>query len=105
MLLYTPPTVSKVFLFTLFGAIGLFVWTICGLIILTEGVLRGSVVKDGTRDPEVPGLSLNGSTSFFVGMTVGETLQSPCLVMVNLRKNINNVSCRRDMTIMVLKAV
>ena len=37
-------------------------------------------------------------------MSLGQTLQSPSLVLVTSRKDTNNVSCRRDMTKILLKA-
>ena len=59
-------------------------------------VLRGSVVKCLTRNPEVLGSSRSGSSGFFVGVSLGETLQSPSLVLVKAWKDMNNVSCRHD---------
>ena len=53
-----------------------------------RGVLRGSVVKCATRNPGVLGSS----------QSLGETVQSPSPVLVKPRKDMNNVSCRRDMT-------
>ena len=40
----------------------------------------------------------------FVGVSLGKTLQNPSLVLVKLRKDINNVSCRHDMTEILLQA-
>ena len=37
-------------------------------------------------------------------MSLGKTLQSPSLILVKARKDMNNVSCRRDMTEILLKA-
>ena len=56
------------------------------------GVLRGSVVKRLTRNPGVL-----DPLGFFVGVSFGKTLQSP-------RKDMNNASCRRDITEILLKA-
>ena len=41
---------------------------------------------------------------FFVGVSLGKTLQSPSLVLVKPRKDMNNVSCCRDITEILLKA-
>ena len=69
-----------------------------------EGVPRGSVVKCLTRNPVVQGSSRTTSSGFFfVGVSVGQTLQSPSLIIVKPRKDMNNVSCRRDMTEILLK--
>ena len=68
------------------------------------GVLRGSVVKCLTRNPGVLGSSRTRSYGFFVGVSLGKTLQSPSLVLMKPRKDVNNVSCRRDMTEILLKA-
>ena len=35
---------------------------------------------------------------FFVGVSLDKTLQSPSLVLVKPRKDMNNASCRSDMT-------
>ena len=67
-------------------------------------VLRGSVVKCLTRNPGVLGSSSNGSSGFFAGVSLVKTLQSPSLVLVKPRKDMNNVSFRRDMTEILLKA-
>ena len=37
-------------------------------------------------------------------VSLGKTLQSPSLVLVKPRKDMNKVSCRRDMTEILLKA-
>ena len=68
------------------------------------GVLRGSVVKCLTRNPGVLVSSRTGSSGFFswecpwarhfrAQPSTGETQES-----------MNNVSCRRDMTKILLKA-
>ena len=67
------------------------------------GVLRGSVVKCLTRNQGVQGSSRTGSSEFFVGVSLGKILQSPSLVLVKPRKDMNNVNCRRDMTEILLK--
>ena len=68
------------------------------------GVSRGSVVKCLTRNPGVLGTSRTRSSGFFVGVSLGKTLQSPSLVLVKPRKDMNDVSCRRDITKILLKA-
>ena len=69
-----------------------------------QGVLRGSVVKCSTHNPGVPGSSCTGSSVFFfVGVSLGKTLESPSLVLVKPGKDMNSVSCRRDMTEILLK--
>ena len=68
------------------------------------GVLRGSVVECLTRNPRVLGSSRTGYSEFFVGVSLCQTLQSPNPVLVKSRKDMNNVSCRRDMTEILLKA-
>ena len=65
------------------------------------GILPGSVFNCLTRYPGVVGSSRTG---FFVGVFLGKTLQSPSFVLMKPRKGINNVSCRRDMTEILLKA-
>ena len=62
------------------------------------GGLRGSVVKCLTRYPGVLGSNRTGSFGFFVRVSLGKTLQSPSLVLVKPRKEMNNVCCRRDST-------
>ena len=51
------------------------------------GVLRGSVVKCLTRNPGVLGSSRTGSSGFFVGVSLGKTLQSPSLVLENQERH------------------
>ena len=70
---------------------------------LCTRVLRGSVVKCLIRNPVVLGLSRTGSSEFFVGVSLGKTLQSPSLVLMKPRKDMNDVSCRCDMTEILLK--
>ena len=70
----------------------------------TLGVLHCSVVKCLTLNPEVLGLSPTRCSDFFVGVSMGKTLQSPSLVLVKPRKEMDNVSCRHDMTEILLKA-
>ena len=67
-------------------------------------VLRGSVVKCLTRNPRVLDSSRTGSSGFFRGSVHGQDTSEPSLVLVKSRKDVNNVSCRRDMTEIMLKA-
>ena len=64
-----------------------------------DGVWRGLVVKCLTRNPGVL-----DPLGFFVGVSLGKTIQSLSLVLVKPRKDMNNVSCRHDMTEILLKA-
>ena len=64
----------------------------------------GSVVKCSTRNQGVLGSSCTGSSEFFVEVSLGKTLQSPILVLMKCRKDMNNVSCHHDMTEILLKA-
>ena len=77
-----------------------------GLLTLSQtmGVLRGSVVKCLTRNPGVLGSCCTGSSGFFVAVSLGKTLQSPSLLLVKPRKDMNKVCCRCDMTEILLKA-
>ena len=54
-------------------------------------VMRGSVVKCLTHNPGVQGLSRIGYLWFLVGVSMGKTLQSPSLVLMKPRKDMNNV--------------
>ena len=64
----------------------------------------GSVVKCLTHNPGVLSSSHTGSSGFFVGVSLGKTLQSPSLVLGKPKKDMNNVSCSCDMTEILLKA-
>ena len=79
--------------------------TITNQALLALGVQRGSVVKCLTRNSGLLGSSRTGSSGFFVGVSLGKILQSPSLVLVKLRKDMNNVSYRRDMTNTVKSSV
>ena len=57
-----------------------------------------------TRNPGVLGSSRTGSSGFFVRVSLGKIFQNRSLVLVKQRKDINNVSCCRNMTRIVLKA-
>ena len=68
-------------------------------------VLHGSLVNCFTRKPGVLGSSCTRSSIFFfIRVSLGKTLQSPSLVLVKPRKDMNNVSCRCDLTEILLKA-
>ena len=60
------------------------------------------MVKCLTRNQGVPGSSRTESSEFFVGVSLGKTLQNPSLVLVKPRKDMNNVN--RDMIEILLKA-
>ena len=66
-------------------------------------VPRGSVVKCLTRNPGVLGSSRTRSSGFFRGSVLGQDTSEPSLVLVKPRKDMNNVSCRLDMTEILLK--
>ena len=63
-----------------------------------------SVVRCLAPNTGVLGSNLTGFSEFFVGVSLGKTLQSPSLVLVKPRKDMNNVSCHCDMTEILLKA-
>ena len=67
------------------------------------GVMSESVIFYSTRKPGVLGSSRTGRAGFFVSVSLGRTLQSPSLVPVKPRKDMNNVSLRRDTTEILLK--
>ena len=52
----------------------------------------------------VLGSSRTGSSGFFGGSVLGQDTSEASLVLVKPRKDMNNVSCRRDMTEILLKA-
>ena len=67
-------------------------------------VLRGSVVKCLTCNPGVLGSSRTGSSGFFFrGSVLGQDTSESSLVMVKPRRDMNYVSCHRDMTEILLK--
>ena len=45
-----------------------------------------------------------GSSGFFRGSVLGQDTSEPSLVLVKPRKDMNNVSCHRDMTEVLFKA-
>ena len=67
-------------------------------------VARGPVVKCLTCNPVVLGSSRTGSSGPFRGSVLGQDTSELSLVLVKPRKDMNNVSCRRDMTEILLKA-
>ena len=67
------------------------------------GVPRGPVVKCLTCNQGVLSSSHTGSSGFFHGNVLGQDTSEPSLVLVKPRKNMNNVSCCRDMTEILLK--
>ena len=69
------------------------------------GVLRVSVVKCLTCNPEVLGSSLTGSSGLFRGSVHGQDTSEPKPSASETQKNMNNVNGRRDMTEILLKAV
>ena len=68
---------------------------------LSHRVPRGSVIKCLTRAPGVLG---SGSSGFFLWSVLGQDTSEPSPVLVKHRKDMNNASCRRDMTEILLKA-
>ena len=67
-------------------------------------VPHGSAVKCLSRDPVFLGSSRTGSSGYFHGSVLGQDTSEPSLVLVKPRKDMNNVSCRHDMTEILLKA-
>ena len=68
------------------------------------GVLPASVVECLTHNPGFLGSSHTGSSGVFMGLSLDRTLQNLSLVLVKSRKDMNNVSCRCDMTEILMKA-
>ena len=64
--------------------------------------MRGLLVKCLIRNQGVLGSSRTGSSGFFVRVSLGKTIQRPRIALVKPRKDMNNVSCRRDMTEILL---
>ena len=69
-----------------------------------DRVPRGSVVKCLTPNPGVLGSSLTGSSGFFRGSVLGQDTSEPQPSTGETQESMNNVSCRRDMTEILLKA-
>ena len=67
-------------------------------------VLRDSVVKCLARNPGVLGSSRTGSSGFFRGSVLGQDTSEPQPSTGETQEDMNNVSCRRDMTEILLKA-
>ena len=75
------------------------------LLVRSRGVLCGSVVNSLTLNQGVLSSSHTGFSGFFRLSVLGQdTLQTPSLVLVKADTDMNNVSCRRDMTEILLKA-
>ena len=74
----------------------------CSLLIHVEGILRGTVVKCLTRNPGVLDSSRAGSPGFFRGSVLGQDTSEPQPSTGETQED--NVSCRRDMTEILLKA-
>ena len=72
--------------------------------VLKSGVLRCSVVKCLIRSPGVLGSSRTGSTGFFRGSVLGQDTSEPQPSTGETQEDMNNVSCCRDMTEILLKA-
>ena len=71
---------------------------------LAERVLHGSVVKCLTRNPGLLGSSRTGSSGFFRGSVLGQDTSEPQPSTDETQEDMNNVSCSRDMTEILLKA-
>ena len=69
-----------------------------------SGVLRDSLVECLTCNTGVLGVSCTGFSGVFMGVSLGKTVQSPSLVLVKPRVDINNESCCLDMIQVLLKA-
>ena len=65
------------------------------------GVPRGAVVKSVWLVTQGSRFRASG---FFRGSVLGQDTSEPSLVLFKPRKDMNNVSCRRDMTEIMLKA-
>ena len=68
------------------------------------GVLHGSVVKCLIRNPGVLGSSRTGFSGFFRGSVLGQYTSEPQPSTGETQEDMNNVSCSRDMTEILLKA-
>ena len=65
-------------------------------------ILCGSVVKCVTRNPEVLGSSRTRSSGFFSWECPwARHFNALSLVLVKARKDMNNVSCHRDIAILL----
>ena len=63
------------------------------------------VLKWLTRNPGVLGSSHTGSSGFFRGSVIGQDTSEPQPSTVETQEDMINVSCPRDMTEILLKAV
>ena len=68
-------------------------------------VLHGSVVKCLPHNPGVLGSSHTGSSEFFHGSVLGQDTSEPQPTTGETQEDMINVSCHRDMTEILLKAV
>ena len=57
-----------------------------------------------THNPGVLGSSHTGSSGFFHGSVLGQDTSEPQPSTGETHEDVNNVSCRRDMTEILLKA-
>ena len=76
-----------------------------GALQLFNRVLRGSVAKCFTRNPGVLGSIRTGFSGFFRGSVLGQDTSEPQPSTGETQEDMNNVSCRRGMTEILLKAV
>ena len=65
-----------------------------GLLQRDPAWLSGNVFDSQSR---APGSNCIGSSGFFMGVSLGKTIQSPNIILAKRKKDINNVSCRLDM--------
>ena len=66
---------------------------ICNNILSKEAVLPCSVVERLTRNTRVLGSTRTGPSGVLMGVSLGKTLQSPCMVFEKPGKEMNNVNC------------
>ena len=71
---------------------------------MAQGVLSGSVVKCLTCNPGVLGSSRTRSFGFFCRSVLGQDTSEPQPSTGETQEDMNNVSCHRDMTEILLKA-
>ena len=72
---------------------------------LSAFYLLYSVVRCLTRNPGVLGSSRTGSSGFFRGSVLGQDTSEPQPSTDETQEDMNNVSCRRDMTEILLSGV
>ena len=90
-------------------------YSFCNLKLFVDGTIKYGqsdeiLIKEREREKilwEKEKMLVSSIFSFyhnvFAGVSLGKTLQSPSLVLVQPRKDINNVSRRRDMTEILFK--